>query len=278
LQSDNSNYAKPRQRLAERVLCPVHGGANPNVSLWTDERGQRRAWCHSHHCSPREILRSLGEPSFGQHAGPSQSSLNEAQRIARAYEKWERAQSANQTIVRMYLAIRGITALVPPSIRYEPRARHLSGEIAQAMLAAIVREDQFIGVQMTFLKLDAGGNLTLHPAKIISGVVRGGAVRLAPAAETLVICEGIETGLSVMQATGLPVWACLGAGNLARIVIPEIVSELIIAADNDVSGVGQKAAYKAAERFIAQGRTVRIPIPSRPGQDFNDLLREGGAL
>jgi putative DNA primase/helicase len=92
-----------------------------------------------------------------------------------------------------------------------------------------------------------------------------------------VLCEGIETGLSIQQATGLPTWAALGAGNLARVILPEIVSKVIIAADNDANGVGQRAAFKAADEFIAQGRTVRIALPPEAGQDFNDVLREGGA-
>ena len=45
----------------------------------------------------------------------------------------------------------------------------------------------------------------------------GGAVRLAPAAETLVLAEGVETGLAVQQATGLPTWATLGTSNLKKV-------------------------------------------------------------
>jgi putative DNA primase/helicase len=158
-------------------------------------------------------------------------------------------------------------------------ARHPSGEITRTMVAAIVRDKEIIGIQRTFLKLDAFGKVSLQPSKIIIGVVRGGAVRLARASETLVLSEGIETGLSVMQATGLAVWAALGAGNLAHVLIPDIVHEVIVAADHDQNGVGQRAAYRAAYRFIAQGRKVYIAIPSHPGNDFNDMLiRDGGAF
>jgi putative DNA primase/helicase len=39
-------------------------------------------------------------------------------------------------------------------------------------------------------------------------------VRLAEASDELGISEGIESGLSVQQATGLPVWAALSTGGL----------------------------------------------------------------
>ena len=40
----------------------------------------------------------------------------------------------------------------------------------------------------------------------------------------------------------------------------------------------RQAAQKAAPRWLAEGRRVRIAIPPEPGSDFNDLLlmaREG---
>jgi hypothetical protein len=48
---------------------------------------------------------------------------------------------------------------------------------------------------------------------------------------------------------------------------------VIICADNDANGVGQRAAKTAAERFLAEGRRVRIALPPKSGIDFNDLLR-----
>ena len=60
------------------------------------------------------------------------------------------------------------------------------------------------------------------------GRVAGGAVRLAPAAETIVIGEGIETTLAAMQHTGLPGWAALSTSGLMRLVPPAIVGTVII--------------------------------------------------
>jgi hypothetical protein len=73
---------------------------------------------------------------------------------------------------------------------------------------------------------------------------------------------------------GLPAWAAISAGNLAKglLLPPEAVS-VVIAADPDKAGAD--AARSAWERWTGEGRTVRIATPDGPG-DFNDLLLERG--
>jgi len=105
-------------------------------------------------------------------------------------------------------------------------------------------------------------------------------VRLAPLAENgvLGLAEGIETGLSVMQACpDLPVWAALAAGNLAQVILPPEVARIVILADHDREGAGIRAAERAAARHHAEGRRVWIAMPERAGEDFNDLLQRTSA-
>ena len=47
---------------------------------------------------------------------------------------------------------------------------------------------------------------------------------------------------------------------------------IVIAADNDASGVGQRNALAAYDRLRAEGRSVRIVAPPFVGDDFNDVL------
>jgi phage/plasmid primase-like uncharacterized protein len=102
------------------------------------------------------------------------------------------------------------------------------------------------------------------------------AVHLAPAAERMAVAEGIETALSVQQATGIPTWAALSAGGIERLELPTLplAAEVVIAADADEDGL--RAANQAARRWLREGRSVRIATPP-VGRDFNDLLREGAA-
>ena len=98
----------------------------------------------------------------------------------------------------------------------------------------------------------------------------GGAVRLAKANGRLAVSEGIETGLSILQATGIPTWAALSATNMAAVILPPGIRDVILGPDGDEAGA--TGARQAARRFVDEGRTVRI-APAPDGQDFNDMLR-----
>ena len=69
-----------------------------------------------------------------------------------------------------------------------------------------------------------------------------------------------------------PVWSAVFAGGLKTTELPPDVRRIIIAADNDVSGAGQRNALAAYDRWTAEGRSVRIKTPSDIGDDFNDVL------
>jgi hypothetical protein len=90
-------------------------------------------------------------------------------------------------------------------------------------------------------------------------------------AQRLALCEGIETGLSIREACpDLAVWCALSAGNLDRLMLPPLVDEVVLVADGDP--VGLAAAHRAAQRYSARGRRIRlVELPSE--MDANDLLR-----
>ena len=72
-----------------------------------------------------------------------------------------------------------------------------------------------------------------------------------------------------------PTWAALSASNLPHVVLPPLplAGEVIVAADHDA--VGLRAAYRAADRLIHEGRRARVAVP--PHGDFNDSLIGGAA-
>jgi phage/plasmid primase-like uncharacterized protein len=133
-----------------------------------------------------------------------------------------------------------------------------------------------VAIHRTFLRPDGSSKANVDPNKASLGCVSGGAVRLSPAQpdQWLVVAEGLETTLSVMQACRLPGWAALSAGGLRKLALPNSTTKVLICADNDANGVGQRAASDAAERFAAEGRKVRVAIAPAPGVDFNDILQE----
>jgi putative DNA primase/helicase len=85
------------------------------------------------------------------------------------------------------------------------------------------------------------------------------------------VCEGWATGVSLNESTGHFTVVALDAGNLepvARVfrrLYPE--SQIVICGDNDLSGVGQKAARTAA--LAVGGKYI---LPATVGHDWNDSL------
>jgi putative DNA primase/helicase len=200
------------------------------------------------------------------------SERSPAEKIAVARRIWEETRPAAGTVAQCYLQGRGIR-ITAPALRFHPALA--STEIREVKFPALVAgiqapDNSFAGIQATWLAADGSDKapfLTTH--RKIFGHRAGGAVRLAPAGETLVLAEGIETGLSVRQATDLPVWITLGCNNMKSIVLPPSVGEVIIAADRDTAGIA--AAECARQRFIREGRRVRVVLPP-VGNDFNEMV------
>jgi putative DNA primase/helicase len=253
-----------------RIACPAHGGADANVSLWRDRRGRVRARCWSHGCDEHAILAALGEAASAIASGSSFGNSDPEKSRATARRLWTASRDAQGTLAHEYLQRRGITITTPAALHYHPALAHPTGVFAPAMLAAV--EDfsgRFLGVHRTWVLPDGSGKAVVSPQKAALGPIAGGAVRLAPKlAKTLVLAEGIETALSVFQATRLATWATLGTSGLRSIRLPDVVREVIIAIDADEAG--ELAAQAAARRFNVEGRTVRIARPTG-AKDFNEM-------
>jgi hypothetical protein len=139
------------------------------------------------------------------------------------------------------------------------------------MVALVTRgvDDAPLAIHRTFLACDGSGKASVDPQKMMLGPCRGGAVRLAPAGDVLMVGEGIETSLAAMQETGHPAWAALSASGLRALGLPASVRDVIVLADGDPAG--DSAARDAALRWKREGRRVRI-AHAPDGMDFNDML------
>jgi hypothetical protein len=165
-------------------------------------------------------------------------------------------------------------------LRFLAQAPHRLGARLPAMLAPIVDVGgEQIGLHLTYLRVHKDGAVTKADLqkeyqRECRGVIRGGAIRLMPhdPGVELVVAEGIESALSASEIFDLPAWAAGSAGALAAVELPPEVRRVLIAADNDSSGAGQRNALAAYDRWIAEGRDVCIKAPPDVGTDFNDLL------
>jgi phage/plasmid primase-like uncharacterized protein len=182
------------------------------------------------------------------------------------------------SVVEAYLRSRGISLEVPAVLRFGIY-HHRIGINLPAMLAPIVDATGLqIGCHATFLRPDGSGKAELGHRDLqreCAGVVRGGAIRLFAhdAGCELAVAEGIESALSAAQLFDVPAWSAVSAGGMKTLALPPAVRRVLIAADRDVTGVGQRNALAAYERWTAEGRLVRIKMPPTAGADFNDVVR-----
>jgi putative DNA primase/helicase len=254
---------------------------------------RQRQCAKLHQLGPRPLFEFLTELAIEHDGGATPHDEAQSRRIKEAAERergekearalaiWKEAQPAAATLVEVYLRHRGIIAPIPPSIRYHPGLKHAaSGLLLPAMVAAVQASyRQIRGIHRTFLKADGTGKAPISDPRLSLGTLTGGSVRLAAARHDrpLLIAEGIETAMAAMQASGLPAWAALSTSGIKSLELPKDIAAVTICADNDANGAGISAAEAAAQRWIAEGRSVRIAMPDIIGADFNDVLRGAAA-
>jgi putative DNA primase/helicase len=259
-----------------RCRCPLHGGRS--LVLCDGDRGRLLLTCWGG-CDRRDVLAELRRGGMLHQHMPirererisSPRCDDDASRIARARRLWDAAETALGSPVVCYLAGRGISVPPPASLRWAPRCWHNeTRDYLPAMIALVEHVERgIVGIHRTFLTPDYR-----RRDRASLGPIGGGAVRLGMlrAGEWLAITEGIETALAVATSCNMPVWAALSAGGMRALVLPPDATHVLICADHDASGVGQRAAHNAAERWLAGGRRVRIAMPPELGTDMADVL------
>ena len=184
------------------------------------------------------------------------------------------------TLADTYLRSRGLThGGTMSALRFHPKCWHRDeGQTRSlprpALIAAVTDGAGALqGVHRTWLAPDGQGKAAVETQRRAMGHLLGNSVRLTPHDDILVIGEGIETILSLVEAApGLPVWAALSSGHLGVVLLPKGVQRLYIAIDRDPAG--QRAAERLTTRATEVGIAVRALEP-RLG-DFNDDLRAYG--
>jgi hypothetical protein len=260
-----------------RGRCPICASTQFAVEFDNEDHAVK-ARCYYNGCPPRAILAALTGTVLDQlKQGATDKLQDRARNRAAARRGWNFSRAVEDTLGEQYLRqIRGIsTARLPSSLRYNASVFHHRNErgdyYSPALIACAETTDgKFAGINRTYLD-PASPDLKLNadPQKATLGTEPGAVVRLTPAlSDKIVLCEGIEDGLAIVQMHGLTTWATLGT-NPRSVRLPDCVSTVILAADNDAPG--RRAVEAAAKHFHAQGRQVRIVYP-RFGKDFNEEL------
>jgi putative DNA primase/helicase len=264
-----------------RGRCPACDYPS-TFSIRAGRDGRAMLFCSS--CQDRDALADAVARTFGQerrhepHDDRGMAVVRQ-RKLDAALRLWRGSEPATGTPAYVYLTRRGLPGLAAsPALRFRADCPHPEGGMLPAMIALVCdMTGAPLAVHRTFLTRD-GRKATVEPAKASLGPVWGGAIHLSELIEgtPLLIGEGIETAASAGPLMGLPAWAAISAGNMAKgLVLPPAARRVVIAADPDEAG--RVAARDAWLRWRAEGRAVQIATPNGAG-DFNDLLlaREGG--
>jgi DNA primase len=300
---------KPRGRNEMVGLCPFHVERSPSFEV-NDTKGAYKCWGCGKAGDAFTFLRDQEGMTFQQAfetlTGDTFPSVSEedrakrraeteaerAQRIALARQIWARSVPAEGTPAEVYARSRGITMLLPPTIRFvmTPMWRNNdTGEVGRdqpAMACALQdRIGAIVAVQCVFLQ--NGGRHkyarvrtdgTNVQAKLTFGAMVGAAVRLEPFGTPqplteVIVCEGPEDGLTLAQELpGRAVWVACGTANMTMLDYPAEIRRIVLAGDNNEAG--RAAVTKAAAAIKEQGRETGLMFPRAGFKDFNDQLRE----
>ena len=266
-----------------KACCPFHADRSPSFTIFS---GGLRFYCfgcgasgdvidfmqRSHGVSFRDAAAMLGDDNLPSVYIAPLPVDDGSDRIEEARAIWHAAQPVAGTPAESYLRTRAINIAIPDSIRFARLRYGKSGPEHPVLVGAVASvDDKLVGIQRTYLNAAGTGKAAVPKPKLSLGRVSGGAIRLAPCARSLVVCEGLEDGLSLQQGLGVAVWVAAGASMLPNMLFPPGVQSVAIGGDAD--DAGRASARKAAEAFAARGIESRVFFPV-DAKDFNQELTE----
>jgi phage/plasmid primase-like uncharacterized protein/KaiC/GvpD/RAD55 family RecA-like ATPase len=172
---------------------------------------------------------------------------------------WENAAPASAD--HPYLKRKGV----------QPHGARITGD-GRLMLPLFGADGKLSSLQY----IDAEGRKLYHP-----GAEAGGKFWIVGTLDTpgaLYVAEGFATAATVHEVTGRPCAVAYSASSLPTVTgaLRELYGEaqdMVIVADHDAHGVGQKYADQASAKYGA-----RVVMPPIEGMDANDYLQSGHDL
>lgn len=241
----------------------------------------------------RPVASAAAEPDVNREAEEKR------RRSARLRQIWEECVQFSDPKAEpawWYLVTRGLSArtcAMFSSLRVHPAlpyydGNELKGEFPALVAQVMGTDDKPVTLHRTYLT-QMGGKLAVEsPKKLMplfpGRTLQGAAIRMGVPDTRLCIAEGIETALSVREATGITTWATVNAWGMMHFVPPAGVEEVWIWADKDRSDTGLQAAKQAKAKLWQHGIIARLFMPDMPippgskGADWNDVLQYVGLM
>lgn len=268
-----------------KACCPFHNDRTPSLTLYSTKAGWRWQcfgcglggdvidWLAALHRLPvsdaARMLAGGNVPSVHVATPPP---ADKAHKGEQARKVWADALPIAGTPAETYLRRRNIDIGLPDCLRFA-RLR-FAGEVRPMLIAAVAGPDNRVQAVHRIVLKDDGSKADLEGGKVkfSLGPVMGGAIRLTGCANGMLVCVGIEDGLTLLQQQAQAVWAVTGDVALPAVQLPAGVRSVVVAHDNDASG--KAAGKKAADNLAGEGRQVRLIQPLSPFKDFNEEITQ----
>jgi len=295
-----SRYTDLKKRGSRELvgLCPFHQEKSPSFEVNNDKgtyhchgcgaggdaitflmRAEGRTFRQAIEILTGDVFPTVSEEDRAKRRAADQASV--LARIGLAREMWSRSVPCAGTLAQVYARSRGITVDLPDSIRFGSIPRYINletGEVGREYPAVVCALQDvtgaITGVQNIYLRPDGSGkyqSATGGRAKLTFGTMVGSAIRLAPAAEHVVLCEGPEDGWTLMQEMpGQCVWVACGTALLSRVAFPPNVARVTLAGDNGAAG--RTAVEEAEANYLGLGLAVSSIFPDGEFKDWNDQV------
>jgi phage/plasmid primase-like uncharacterized protein len=128
------------------------------------------------------------------------------------------------------------------------------------------------GILSTLQYIDHNGGKLYHPGGATGG--KFNIIGIPDSTKTLYMAEGFATAATIYEKTGMACVVAYSASNLVPVTeaLHQTYKDIVIIADHDASGVGQKYAEQASAKYGA-----RMVMPPSLG-DANDYAQAGNDL
>ncbi|GGA14816.1 VapE domain-containing protein [Dyella caseinilytica] len=231
----------------------LYGDGIPAGEFGSWKTGESHTWCakHESELTPAERAERKYRAELSRIERKSAEQLRHAEAAENARAAWEAAEPATD---HAYLRAKGVQS-------YGLRVARFDGHGTRA-------GDLLIPIHNARAEIVSLQRVTNSGAKfyLVGGEKRGCFYRFGGDGPAWLV-EGYVTGASVHAATGQPVVVAFDAGSLKPVADLLRGKLLGVAADNDESGTGQKAAEATGLPWV---------VPPAMGQDWNDYAAEHG--
>lgn len=208
-----------------------------------------------------------------------------AEKIETVKGIWSEGRPIAGTPAEKYLVGRGVPPMSwPASLRFHPGLPFNGGRHPALICGVQSKDRKLVAVWRIFLTPEGKGLAGDDGRKVKLGLgpAGGGAVRLGPVGETVLVCEGVETGFGVGCLSGWkhPVWPLLSTSGMIAWEPPAEVKKVVIYSDGDRFKVrkdgtigdppGRIAAEKLRQHLNGMNVAVTVQEPP-PGTDWLDV-------